>query len=90
MTYGEHIMGDKIPLDKQARLSAIMFSIKDYVAKQESSLYGAEMALQTRDYVHLQRCTEKLIACQAQIQILTNEARDLQDQIESESKEVIL
>lgn len=83
-------MGDKLPLDKQSRLAAIMLSIKEYVAKQDQSLYGAEIALRTRDYVHLQRCTEKLIAAEAQLTILTNEARQLQDDIELESKDYIL
>lgn len=90
MTYGENIMSDKIPLNKQSRLAAIMLSIKDYVAKQDQSLYGAEISLRTRDYAHLQRCTERLIAGAAQIQILTNEARELQDEIENESKADIL
>ncbi len=77
-------------MDKQARLNTIMTSIKEHNEKLEQALYGAELSLKTREFWHLKTCAEKLVLIENLISDLSIEARSLQEEIEEESKEVIL
>ncbi len=77
-------------MDKTARLSAIMIAINETKEKEEQALYGAELALKTRNYSHLQTCVVKLLAAETQTDALANEAKALQEDIEFESREIIL
>ncbi len=62
-------------MDKQGRLSAIMISIKEYNEKMESAIYGAKLAIESREYGHLKYCAEKLIAAENEIELLNREAK---------------
>jgi hypothetical protein len=79
-----------LSVDKQARLSSIMLAINENIGKEAQAFYGAEMALKTREYAHVKRCAEKLIAAQAENIILSNEAKELQIEIETERMDLIL
>ncbi len=77
-------------MDKQARLNTIMLSIKEHNEKLEQALHGAELSIKTREWWHLKTCAEKLVLIENLISDLSIEAKALQEDIEEESKEVIL
>ena len=77
-------------MDKQARLSAIMSAISELKEKEDQALYGAELCIKAREYKHLEVCTTKLVAVYNQKKLLLSEAKDLQIEIDSEAKEMIL
>lgn len=77
-------------MDKESRLSAITLAINENIEKEAQALYGAEMSIKTREYAHLKLCAEKLIAAQAENIILSNEAKELQLEIEQERMDLII
>ena len=77
-------------MDKTARLSAILTATKELVEKEEQAIYGANLALNTREWSHVLTCAKALVAVQEQRLVLNAEANQLQQQIEDESREVIL
>lgn len=77
-------------MDKQARLTSIMNSINEHNEKLDQALYGAELSLKTREYAHLKKCSEKLIYIESLIEDLMIEAKALQQDIEEETKEILL
>ncbi len=77
-------------IDKQARLSAIMMSIKEYNQKIAQYIYGAELALRTGEYEYLESRAQKLVAAEKEVAVLNQEARELQEAIENEAKAELL
>lgn len=77
-------------MDKQARLSAILLAVKENSEKKDQALYGAELSLKTGEWHHMITCANKLIAIDASNILLHNEAKELQIEIENESKEALL
>lgn len=77
-------------MDKSARLSAIMSAVNENTEKSEQAKYGAKMGLETREYSHVIKCCEKLIAIDAQNIILRNEANTLQLEITNEREKEAL
>lgn len=74
-------------MDKQARLSAIMQSINELKQKEDSAIYGAELAIKSREWSRLEECSKKLIAIELLREDLNIEAKSLQETIEEEAKE---
>lgn len=72
-------------MDKQARLNSIMSAIDELKEKEDQALYGAELSLKTREYNHLFKCSEKLMAVYKQKKALLDEAKELQIEIEREA-----
>ncbi len=67
-----------------------MIALSELSEKENQAIYGAELSLKTKEYNHLETCAKKLNAIQDQKQILSTEARQLQEEIENESREIIL
>ena len=76
--------------NKQLRLSSIRKSIFELCEKEEQALYGADLALKTKEYSHLQTCVTKLLAVEDQRKILFNEAKSLEEDIEKTNIDIIL
>lgn len=72
-------------MDRAARLSSIMSAINELKEKEDQALYGAEISIKSREYNHLLRCSEKLMAVYKQKKALLDEAKILQIEIESEA-----
>lgn len=76
-------------MNRDSRLSSILKAVKENQELSEQAQYGIQLALVTKEWQHLKRCVEKIIAIELLNEDLAIEARSLQEEIEAEALEVI-
>lgn len=76
--------------NKQLRLSSIRKSILELCEKEDQAIYGAELSLKSKEYSHLKVCVNKLLAVENQREILFNEAKSLEEDIENTAIEILI
>ena len=77
-------------MDKESRLSTILKQVNENQEIYNQSIYGIELALKTREWFHIKKCCDKLIAVECENIKLSNEAKQLQIEIENERMEELL
>ena len=76
--------------NKQLRLSSIRKSILELCEKEDQAIYGAELSLKSKEYSHLKVCVNKLLAIEDQRNILFNESKALEEDIEKTTIDILL
>lgn len=76
-------------MDREARLAAILKAVKENQELSEQAQYGIQLALVTKEWQHLKRCVEKIIAIELVNEDLSIEAKSLQEDIEASKLEVL-
>lgn len=77
-------------MNRESRLSAILKAAKENQGHIESASYGVELALASKEWNHVIRCAERVIAIELINKDLFDEAKKLQEEIDAETLEVIL